>query len=125
MCGTCDEAYYRYTHREDSTGVLKQMLAIMLAAAVPPIISTALLPVTIAVIFLGFPGILWWRKAGDRRTFFAMIQARGALPEKTATRAADEEAMQRYQAKLADRRADQFSASFHVSESNAKPDPTP
>ena len=123
MCGKCDEAYYRYMRREDGTGVLRQMLVIAAAAAVPPIISTALLPVTIAVIFLGFPGMMWWRGVRDRRRFFATMKARGALPEPAApTLSPDEEAMQRYAAKIDDRRADVFRASFDVSESNAKPD---
>jgi hypothetical protein len=125
MCGKCDEAYYRYTHREDGTGVMKQTLVVALAAAVPAILSTALLPITIAVIFFGFPGVLWWRKAGDRRKFFAMMRACGALPEPGSAPDPDEEAMRSYEAKLADRRADQFTASFHVSESNQKPDPSP
>ena len=122
MCGKCDEAYYRFTHREDQKGAFFQMLTVFTVAIVPPIISTALLPITIAAVFLGFPAVLWYRSAADRRKFLTMMRARGALPEPTPKLAEDEEALMKYEAKIADRKALEFQATFDVSESNHKPD---
>jgi len=118
MCGKCDEAYYRYIHREDSKGSFLQVLIMMGVAIVPAVISTALLPITIATCFLGFPAILLWRKRADRRNFLSMMRERGALPEvqKNAP-SADEEALARYQAKLNDRKAESFQATFDAGDS--------
>ncbi len=123
MCGTCDEAYYRFTHREDKGGVGLQALAVMAVAAIPAIVTTVMLPLTIAAVFLGLPGVLWYRKAGDRRKFLGMMRTRGALPEQGPTLSQDEVALAKYEAKLADRKADQFQSSFDVSESTHAPDP--
>jgi hypothetical protein len=125
MCGKCDEAYYRFIHREDHKGTFVPMLAMFAAAIVPPIITTALLPITIAVVFLGFPAVLWYRSTRDRRTFLAMMRTRGALPEPAPKLTADEEALMKYEAKLADRKALEFQSTFDVSESNNKPDAPP
>lgn len=122
MCGKCDEAYYRYMHREDKGGVGLQAMAVMAVASVPAIITTAMLPLTIAAIFLGFPGVLWYRKARDRRKFLGMMRTRGALPDASPPLTEDELALVKYEAKLADRRADRIQATFEASESTHKPD---
>jgi hypothetical protein len=123
MCGKCDDAYYRFIHREDSKGTFLQFLVMMAVAIVPAVISTALLPITIATCFLGFPSILWWRKAADKRKFLTMMRTRGALPETDKGKpSADEEALARYQAKINDRRAETLQATFDVGESNSDPD---
>jgi hypothetical protein len=109
-------------HREDNGGAGLQAMAVMAVAALPAIITTALLPLTIAAIFLGFPGVLWYRKARDRRKFFGMMRTRGALPEAGPELTEDEVALAKYEAKLADRKADQFQASFDISEATHKPD---
>ncbi len=122
MCGTCDEAYYRYMHREDKGGVGVQAMAVMAIASVPAILTTTMLPLTIAAIFLGFPGVLWYRKARDHRKFLGMMRMRGALPDTGPQPTESEIALTKYEAKLADRRADRIQATFEASESTHKPD---
>lgn len=51
-----------------------------------------------------------------------MMRTRGALPEASPQLTEDELALAKYEAKLADRRADRIQATFEASESTHKPD---
>jgi uncharacterized protein (DUF983 family) len=120
-CAKCDEALYIFRHREDATGVGRQMLIVGLVSAVPAFISMSLLPVTVGIVVFGLPIMLWYRSRTDRRTFLHMMRTRGALPAVGSKVDADELALQRYENKIADRKALQFQASFDGSDST--PDP--
>lgn len=120
MCGKCDEAYYRYMHREDAQGSFLHVLVLVAVASVPPLISMALLPITFGAIFLGFPTILWYRKARDRRRFFAEMRTRGQIAEPAQHVPRQEEELARWEERLHERRQDVFVASF---ESDDAPEP--
>jgi uncharacterized protein (DUF983 family) len=112
MCGKCDEAHYRFMHREDADGVVVQVLVVMALAVVPAVITTAMLPLTIAVVFLGFPGVLWYRRASDRRKFLTLMRTRGALPDPPSKISAADQAMWDYERKLSDRKAETIVPSY-------------
>jgi len=80
-----------------------------------------LLPVTVGIVVLGLPAILWYRSHADRRTFLHTMHTRGALPDVGATVCPDELALQNYENKIDDRKALQFQASFEGSETTTDP----
>jgi hypothetical protein len=112
MCGKCDEAYYRYMHREDAQGAFVHVLVLVAVASVPPIISMSLLPLTLGAVFLGFPTILWYRNARDRRRFFAEMRTRGqiAAPPTHVSREAEE--LAKWDARALERHYQVFEASY-------------
>jgi hypothetical protein len=118
MCGRCDEAHYRFMHREDSSGVMVQVMALLAIAIVPAVITTSMLPLTIATVFFGFPGMIWYRGRQARKKFFELMRTRGALPEKPAEFSADDEALAAYQRKVSDRKAETLAASFEPAETD-------
>ena len=122
MCAKCDEAHYRFRHREDAGGVGRQMLVLGLIAAVPVTISTSLVLVTVGIAILALPAMVWYRSRQDSRKFLHMMRTRGELPEKAPVLSADELALQTYESKIDDRKALVFQSSFDVSESTSDPD---
>ncbi len=116
-CAKCDEALYNFRHREDGTGVGRQMLMVGLVSAVPAVISMSLLPVTVGIVVVGLPILLWYRSRTDRRTFLHMMRTRGTLPPVGPTVDAEELALQRYESKIDDRKALEFQASFDEADS--------
>lgn len=112
MCGRCDEAYYRFTHREDQRGTLAPAVVVTGIAAVPWIISATLLPVTFGVALLGFPAIMLYRKARDRRDFVQQMRTRGALDRKAGPNDPTEEDLRlaAYDRRLTDRHAEQVAS---------------
>ena len=114
MCGNCDEAYYRFMNREDSRGTLLPVVLVTALASVPVMISMSLLPVTVGLVFVGFPGVMVYLKARDRRQFFQQMATRGAIAEKPSVYEPSEEdrRIAAFERKIDDRRADVFVASF-------------
>jgi hypothetical protein len=116
MCGKCEEAYYRYMHREDARGSFLNVLVLIAVASIPPIISTSLFPITVGAIFLGFPTILWYRTARHRRCFFAEMRTRGQIAEPAEHVSSEEEVFAKWEARDQERRLDAFEASIDHSD---------
>ncbi len=88
-----------------------QLMGVLAASAVPAIVTTTLLPVTVAAVFLALPGVLWYRTRKDARTFLELMRTRGSLPEESASSSEDEAALAKYEAKLAERHLDHVGSS--------------
>lgn len=81
MCSKCDEALYRHMRTEDSFVVGLALPALLLGGIVLGLLVPVLVPVAIAIPFVGFPTVLALRKRQRRAKFFKLMRARGALPE--------------------------------------------
>jgi len=83
ICGKCDEALYRHM-RSDGVGLGVLMFAIVpvtLGAVALGLLVPPLLPVAVALPFVGFPTLFIVRKRRKRARFFRLMRERGALPE--------------------------------------------
>ena len=81
MCGKCDEAHYRYMRSDDGAGLWLGLPVCLLVAAVLGLAVPVLMPVAIALPFLGFPVLLYTRKRRREAKFFRTMRERGALPQ--------------------------------------------
>jgi len=124
MCAKCDGEYYVHMKRGAGEGVMLPWFIGVMLAIIPGIALPALLPVSVAFIFLGFPGILLWRRSQRKRKFFALMRARGALPAPDSKVTDADVALANYDQKIKARRADAHRASFAPSETGTKPDAT-
>ena len=93
-------------HREDSSGVMFQVMTVLAIAIVPTVITTSMLPLTIATVFF----------LQARKKSFELMRTRGALPEVPTKFSADDEALAAYQRKVSDRNAEALAASFERAE---------
>ena len=81
MCGKCDEALYRHMRTEDSFAIGLALPALLLGGIALGLLVPVLVPLAIAIPFVGFPTVLALRKRQRRAKFFKLMRARGALPE--------------------------------------------
>jgi hypothetical protein len=81
QCGKCDEALYRYMRAEDSFIVGGSLPILLIGGVLLGLLVPTLVPLAIAMPFIGFPAVLFLRKKQRRAKFFRMMRERGALPE--------------------------------------------
>ena len=118
MCGKCDEAFYRHMKAEDS--LVGWALPLLMVAAVSlGLFAPPLLPVAVAVPFLGFPAMLVLRKRQRRARFFRLMRERGALPQPKSDITDEDVALAKYEAQVHDRHLATFE---HAADVNDAPD---
>lgn len=103
ICGKCDEALYRHM-RSDDSGVMFVMMPLMLGAVALGLLVPPLLPVAVALPFVGFPTLLVVRKRRKRARFFRLMRERGALPEPKPEITDQDALLAKYEARLENRK---------------------
>ena len=117
MCGKCDEALYRHMKADDGVAHWLALPASLLGGALVGLAVPVLLPLAIAVPFLGFPLVLLGRKRRRRAKFFRVMRERGALPEPKQELVGEERAaLERYEARMLDRHYEAFEAATETDE---------
>jgi hypothetical protein len=103
MCGKCDEAHYRYMRSDDGAGIWLGLPVSLLVAAVLGLAVPVLLPLAVALPFVGFPVLLYTRKRRRHARFFRMMRERGALPQPKPELTDDDIERARFEASLDNR----------------------